>query len=41
MDEETLQFYRGNAKAYAMREIAAHTRLTRFLALLEPGGNNP
>jgi SAM-dependent methyltransferase len=37
VDEETLQFYRGNAKAYAMREIAAHTRLTRFLALLEPG----
>ena len=37
MDEETLQFYRGNAEAYAMREIAAHKRLTRFLALLEPG----
>ncbi len=37
MDEETLQFYRGNADAYAMREIAAHTRLTRFLALLKPG----
>ena len=37
MDEETLQFYRGNAEAYARREIAAHTRLTRFLALLAPG----
>ena len=38
MDEDTLQFYRNNAKAYAEREIAAHTRLTRFLALLPPGG---
>lgn len=37
MDEETLQFYRSNAEAYAKREIAAHTRLTRFLALLAPG----
>jgi cyclopropane fatty-acyl-phospholipid synthase-like methyltransferase len=37
VDEETLQFYRGNAQAYARREIAAHTRLTRFLALLAPG----
>ena len=37
MDEETLQFYRGNAEAYAKREIAKHTRLTRFLALLPPG----
>ena len=37
MDEETLQFYRGNAEAYARREIAAHTRLTRFLALVAPG----
>jgi SAM-dependent methyltransferase len=37
VDEETLQFYRGNAEAYARREIAAHTRLTRFLALLAPG----
>ena len=36
MDEETLQFYRSNAEAYAGREIAAHTRLTRFLALLPP-----
>jgi SAM-dependent methyltransferase len=36
VDEETLQFYRGNAEAYAMREIAAHTRLTRYLALLKP-----
>jgi SAM-dependent methyltransferase len=37
VDEETLQFYRGNAEAYARREIAAHTRLTRFLALVAPG----
>jgi SAM-dependent methyltransferase len=37
MDEETLQFYRSNAEAYAKREIAVHTRLTRFLALLPPG----
>ena len=37
MDEETLQFYRNNAEAYAGREIAVHTRLTRFLALLAPG----
>ena len=37
MDEETLQFYRGNAKAYAGREITRHTRLTRFLALLPAG----
>ena len=37
MDEETLQFYRSNAQAYAGREIAAHTRLTRFLAQLPPG----
>ncbi|MDR3485374.1 MAG: class I SAM-dependent methyltransferase [Bradyrhizobium sp.] len=37
MDEETLQFYRNNAEAYAGREIAAHTRLTRFLALLPTG----
>jgi hypothetical protein len=36
VDEETLQFYGGNAKVYAEREIAAHTRLTRFLALLKP-----
>jgi SAM-dependent methyltransferase len=36
VDEETLQFYRSNADAYARREIAAHTRLTRFLALLAP-----
>jgi SAM-dependent methyltransferase len=37
VDEETLQFYRSNAEAYAKREIAVHTRLTRFLALLAPG----
>jgi SAM-dependent methyltransferase len=36
VDEDTLQFYRGNAKAYAAREIAKHARLTRFLALLPP-----
>jgi SAM-dependent methyltransferase len=37
MDEDTLQFYRSNAQAYAEREIAKHTRLTRFLALLPAG----
>ena len=37
MDEETLQFYRSNAQAYAEREIAKHTRLSRFLALLPSG----
>ena len=37
MDEETLQFYRSNAEAYAEREIAKHTRLSRFLTLLPPG----
>jgi len=34
VDEQTLQFYRGNAQAYAGREITRHSRLTRFLALL-------
>ena len=38
MDEETLQFYQSNAQAYAEREITKHTRLTRFLDLLSPGG---
>jgi SAM-dependent methyltransferase len=37
VDEETLQFYRGNAPAYAKREITKHTRLTSFLARLSPG----
>ncbi len=37
MDEDTLDFYRSNAQAYAAREIAKHQRLTRFLALLAPG----
>jgi len=37
-DEQTLRFYSGNAQAYAGREITKHTRLTRFLALLPPGG---
>jgi SAM-dependent methyltransferase len=36
VDEETLQFYRSHAQAYAERAIAEHTRLTRFLALLPP-----
>ena len=39
MDEDTLQFYRSNAHAYAAREIAKHTRLTRFLALLPPAAS--
>ena len=37
LDEDTLQFYRSHAQAYAERTIAKHTRLTRFLALLPPG----
>ena len=38
MDEETLKFYRGNAEAYAGREITSRqARLTAFLALLPPG----
>jgi SAM-dependent methyltransferase len=37
VDEATLRFYRENAQAYAEREIAKHTRLTRFLALLPVG----
>ncbi len=37
MDEETLQFYSGNAQAYAKREITKHARLARFLAPLAPG----
>ena len=37
MDEQTLQFYGGHAQAYAMREVTKHTRLIRFLALLDPG----
>ncbi len=38
MDEETLQFYRGHADAYAGREITSRrARLTVFLARLAPG----
>jgi len=37
VDEDTLQFYRNNARAYAGREITRHTRLTRFLARLASG----
>ena len=37
MDEDTLQFYRANATAYAGREITSRqARLTVFLALLAP-----
>ena len=37
MDEETLQFYRSNAQAYAVREITSRqARLTAFLAPLAP-----
>jgi SAM-dependent methyltransferase len=39
VDEETLQFYRSNAQAYAERAKAPSTRLTGFLALLPPGGS--
>ena len=38
MDEETLQFYRSHAEAYAGREITSRrARLTAFLALVLPG----
>ena len=40
MDEETLQFYRGHAEAYAGRTFTSRqARLTAFLALLQPGGS--
>jgi len=39
VDDQTLQFYRGNALAYAERERTRHTRLIRFLALLRPGAS--
>jgi SAM-dependent methyltransferase len=38
VDEETLQFYRRNAQAYADWAKAPSTRLTGFLSLLPPGG---
>ena len=38
MDDDTLQFYRRNAEAYAQREITSrHARMARFLELLSPG----
>jgi SAM-dependent methyltransferase len=38
VDEATLQFYRGNAEAYAGREITSRqAKLTAFLAQLPPG----
>jgi len=38
VDDDTLQFYRRNAEAYAKREITSRQiRLNRFLALLPPG----
>ncbi|MES1150091.1 MAG: class I SAM-dependent methyltransferase [Bradyrhizobium guangdongense] len=38
MDDETLQFYRGHAEAYAGREITSRkARLAAFLAQLAPG----
>jgi SAM-dependent methyltransferase len=38
MDDDTLQFYRRNAEAYAQREITSrHARLNKFLAPLPPG----
>ena len=39
MDDETLQFYRQNAEAYAGWAKAPSTRLTGFLAMLPPGGS--
>ncbi len=38
MDDDTLQFYRENAEAYAGWAKAPSTRLTGFLALLPPRG---
>ncbi|UPK00430.1 class I SAM-dependent methyltransferase [Bradyrhizobium sp. 170] len=40
VDEETLQFYRGNAEAYARRTFTSRqARLTAFLAPLPPGAS--
>ena len=39
MDDDTLQFYRRNAKAYAGWAKAPSSRLKGFLALLPPGGS--
>ena len=39
MDDDTLQFYRRNANAYAGWAKAPSTRLTGFLALLPAGGS--
>ena len=40
MDEDTLQFYRDNADAYARREITSRqARLSRFLAVLPSGAS--
>jgi len=40
MDEETLQFYRGNAEAYAKRTFTSRqARLMAFLAPLPPGAS--
>jgi len=39
VDEDTLQFYRRNAQAYAGWAKAPSTRLKGFLALLPPGGS--
>ncbi|MDE2379635.1 class I SAM-dependent methyltransferase [Bradyrhizobium sp.] len=39
MDEDTLQFYRRNAEAYAGWAKAPSSRLQGFLALLPPGGS--
>ncbi len=39
MDEDTLQFYRRNAEAYAGWAKAPSSQLKAFLALLPPGGS--
>jgi SAM-dependent methyltransferase len=39
VDDDTLQFYRRNAEAYAGWAKAPSTRLKGFLALLPPGGS--
>jgi SAM-dependent methyltransferase len=39
LDDDTLQFYRRNAEAYAGWAKAPSTRLTGFLGMLPPGGS--
>jgi SAM-dependent methyltransferase len=39
VDEETLQFYRSHAQAFAGRDKSKHKQLARFLALLPAGAS--